>query len=314
MSECPICRKTGVQDEGAIPDADGTRWRCARCGAFEVTGVAMSAFLNKTIADFDKRRHLLSALARKAHEDGARLRIDEDLCGRVKAGQIREISVAEQLEKAMGWFAARSEYPGHRFQGNQSDDYPIAFCKDERAWNYVVRALIGGGYLELASQQLMVTPKGWEWVGDRPKAAGDRVFVAMSFADEMKDVRTAVCDAIRDAGYQPVIIDEDHYVGGVMDRVLARIRQSKFIVADFTGNRGGVYYEAGFAEGLGIKVIPTVREDHLDVKGDNHLHFDVRHINILPWTADRLDKLRDDLRERIEAIIGRGPHTTKERT
>ena len=36
-----------------------------------------------------------------------------------------------------------------------------------------------------------------------------------------------------------------------MDRIIAQIRASKFVVADFTRNRGGVYYEAGFALGLG---------------------------------------------------------------
>jgi len=33
-------------------------------------------------------------------------------------------------------------------------------------------------------------------------------------------------------------LDEDHYTGGVMERVLARIRESRFVVAEFADNRG----------------------------------------------------------------------------
>ena len=47
------------------------------------------------------------------------------------------------------------------------------------------------------------------------------------------------------------------------------------MVADFTCEkgkvRGGVYYEAGFAQGIGIPVIWTVAKDSLD-----DVHFDTR--------------------------------------
>ena len=43
-----------------------------------------------------------------------------------------------------------------------------------------------------------------------------------------------------------------------------QIRKSKFLIADFTGQRGGVYYEAGFAYGLGLPVIWTCRKDWFD--------------------------------------------------
>ena len=64
--------------------------------------------------------------------------------------------------------------------------------------------------------------------------------------------------------------------------------------------RGGVYYEAGFAEGLGIDIFWTCREESI---GD--LHFDTRQYNHIIWTnpAD----LREKLTNRIRAVIGQGP-------
>src|SRR5712672_2679134 len=34
------------------------------------------------------------------------------------------------------------------------------------------------------------------------------------------------------------------------DEIISQIRRSKFLIADFTGRRGGVYFEAGLAMGL----------------------------------------------------------------
>ena len=64
---------------------------------------------------------------------------------------------------------------------------------------------------------------------------------------------------IEDAGYEAVRIDEKEHTNKIDDEIIAEIRRSRFVVADFTqgkdGARGGVYYEAGFAHGLGIEVI-----------------------------------------------------------
>jgi hypothetical protein len=67
-------------------------------------------------------------------------------------------------------------------------------------------------------------------------------------------------------------------------------------------NRGGVYYEAGFAKGLGHEVIWTVREDHLD-----DVHFDTRQYNFLRWQTNDLPGFAKALQNRIEATIGKGP-------
>jgi nucleoside 2-deoxyribosyltransferase len=96
-----------------------------------------------------------------------------------------------------------------------------------------------------------------------------------------------------------------------MDQIVALIRDSRFVVADLTLNRGGVYYEAGFAFGLGTPVIPTCREDHLDeANTETKIHFDVRHLNVLTWNDGKLPEFRERLKTRIEAVLGRGPLLT----
>jgi nucleoside 2-deoxyribosyltransferase len=78
--------------------------------------------------------------------------------------------------------------------------------------------------------------------------------------------------------------------------IVAEIRRSGLVVADFTGNRGGVYFEAGFAMGLGIPVIWTCRDTDI-----NAVHFDTRQYNHIVWKE--AGDLREQLQRRIEATI-----------
>ncbi len=110
--------------------------------------------------------------------------------------------------------------------------------------------------------------------------------------------------AIKDAGYKPLRIDQKEHINKIDDEIIAEIRRSRFLVADFThgvdGARGGVYYEAGFAHGLNLPVIFTCREDAVE-----ELHFDTEHYNHIVWTTPA--DLREKLTNRILAVIGEGP-------
>lgn len=127
-------------------------------------------------------------------------------------------------------------------------------------------------------------------------------FCAMWFSEEVTPLWIQVIEpAIRSAGYEPMRIDSKQHNGKIDDEIIASIRGSHFVVADFTGHRGGVYYEAGFAHGLGLPVIFMCREDHV-----KQLHFDVRQYNSILWMPDELLKAQEEVKNRILATLGRG--------
>jgi nucleoside 2-deoxyribosyltransferase len=95
-------------------------------------------------------------------------------------------------------------------------------------------------------------------------------------------------------------VDKKEHANKIDDEIIAEIRRSAFLVADFTGHRGGVYFEAGFAMGLGLPVIWMCRRD--DVK---NLHFDIRQYNCIDWSDP--EELAVRLQQRIEATLGCGP-------
>jgi hypothetical protein len=130
-------------------------------------------------------------------------------------------------------------------------------------------------------------------------------FVAMSFDKRMDDAWTNGFEpAIKDAGYQARRIDKKDYIGVITDEIISEIRRSRFVVVDYTEQANGVYFEAGFALGLGLTVIPTCRKDQID-----KLHFDIRHLNTLLW--DTPEELAAGLSKRIVAVIGAGPEVRR---
>tara|TARA_R110000744_G_scaffold221860_1_gene340856 strand:- start:371 stop:1183 length:813 start_codon:yes stop_codon:yes gene_type:complete len=136
--------------------------------------------------------------------------------------------------------------------------------------------------------------------------SGDHAFVAMWFAKQMDEVfEKAVDPAVRDCGYIPFRVDRKEHNNKIDDEIIAGIRKSSFLIADFTSEpnkpRGGVYYEAGFAQGLGLPVIWTCR---LDLISD--VHFDTRQFNHITWES--VSEFRTKLTNRILATIGKGPH------
>jgi len=165
-----------------------------------------------------------------------------------------------------------------------------------------------------------ITPHGHNYLEGTSDILSNQAFVAMWFNDAVKEAyEKGIEPAIRDAGFDSMRIDGKETNNKIDDEIIAEIRKSKFVIADFTSGfikdadvsdedaikgaqqnkllaRGGVYYEAGFAQGLGIPVIWTCHADCI-----NHVHFDTRQYNHIVWKTP--DELYTKLKHRIEATI-----------
>lgn len=159
----------------------------------------------------------------------------------------------------------------------------------------------------MSSAALSITPKGYAHIAelDTHPSTSLEAFVAMWFDSSMQAAyEDGIQMGIIDAGFRSIRIDQVEHSNKIDDEIVASIRRARFLVADFTSKRdeprGGVYYEAGFAHGLGIPVIWTCRADMID-----NIHFDTRQYNHITWQTP--EELRARLKNRIEAVIGEGP-------
>lgn len=159
------------------------------------------------------------------------------------------------------------------------------------------------------TRRCTVTVAGYRRIAEQEvNPSSDQAFVAMWFDPTMDEARDkGILPAIWNTGYRPLVISEKPDVDKIDDEIIGEIRRSRFLVADFThgdkGARGGVYYEAGFALGLGLQVIRSCKKHVIE---RNELHFDVRQHHHIVW--ETADELRVGLEARIRALLPDGPH------
>ena len=86
-----------------------------------------------------------------------------------------------------------------------------------------------------------------------------------------------VCEKL---GYVCERVTEKNTATRILPEILERIRRAAFTIVDLTGLKPNVFYELGYADGAGGKVIVTAK------KG-TRLPFDVKDIPTILWRARR---------------------------
>jgi hypothetical protein len=181
-------------------------------------------------------------------------------------------------------------------------------CEDDRERREILRLLHQQELINIAGDYITLMPAGVTRLEaiQKTNANSKQAFVAMWFDSSMEEAfQSGFAKAIEGAGYRPLRIDKKEHNNKIDDEIVAEIKRSRFIVADFTSGtseggdaiaRGGVYFEAGFAMGLGIPVIWSCRKDLID-----KVHFDTRQFAHVVWETPA--DLEKSLLNRIRAVI-----------
>lgn len=180
------------------------------------------------------------------------------------------------------------------------------YFRDSEECNFYVQVLDNDGLIMSENNyngyciQFKITFKGLNKIFESLENGknSNNCFIAMSFGDGMAEIRTAIKEAINDTGFNPLLIDEIHVESEqtINDGIIANIKKSRFCVADFTQQKDGVYFEAGYAMGRGLKVIYTCNE-----KDFEETHFDTNHFPHIIYNTP--DELKKRLIDKIEAWI-----------
>jgi hypothetical protein len=116
------------------------------------------------------------------------------------------------------------------------------------------------------------------------------VFIVMSFKAEFNVIYKVYERLCKGLKLNAVRTDKTFSLEKIRPRILDGIRHSAFVIADVTEMSPNVFYEVGFAEGLGKPVIATAK---LDTK----LPFDIADTPVLFWESAK------DLRSKLQPII-----------
>jgi hypothetical protein len=295
---CAICdrppHEVKMRNSGAFY---GLVIECPQCGTYELVGPEAIARSFRCPAEIKKP---LSCAARQAFEDGHPLRIEGANAEEFARPHTRT-RVSENRERLLRVAAGRAGRPGGTAKFSPETDFTLIDCYSRDEFFWYIRWLEQQGLLsrEGSGFGVSLTMDGWERAQPLPRVGGlpGRCFVAMWFADETRAAyEGGIEPAISDAGFVAVRIDRKEHNNEIPDEIISEIRNCEFMVADFTGQRSGVYYEAGFAMGLGRKVIWSCRKNEIE-----KLHFDTNHKNHIDWQTP--EELHKRLYDRIRATI-----------
>ena len=124
----------------------------------------------------------------------------------------------------------------------------------------------------------------------RPKPSlRSSIFVVCAFGyDEIDQLyNDHFAPACGELGYTPVRVDMNEPVQTISEHIMEGITEAECVIADLTHARPSVYFEVGYAHGLGVPLLLTCRKDHYRGTNDNaRVHFDLEQYKISYWSRN----------------------------
>lgn len=344
--QCPICKVT-QDDVKLVPTQDALYYiECPDCGKYRTFG--HEHILENT--KIDDSRYLLSGAIRwhtdmllqqyHDYEDTVMIHFEDMDAFRVN----RDIkwmklpkTITERREVLFRWIGRKVSVNGVPMLGIQLPLRSrliknICFTSEDKEAERLITQLTREGMIECTTTSIrdpfVYIALTYDGCRELEKIAEVRsesktAFIAMKFLDRYNNLKESLIDAIEGAGYEPVRIDE--YIKAKPDskatidaRIISEIKTSRFMIADFTDdNAENVYYEAGYAYGLGIPVISCCRKDRITDK-EKGLPFDRRNYHHHEWEdsfdSKAWEKFAESIKHAIiaEPGVGKGPKQKKQ--
>ena len=303
--KCPLCNFQCKID--CNNPSDLNKWftiNCSICGIYKLEDGAIS-ILNKR-KDY---LYIISGVTRKYFEHSTFLIISKSILSDDSKFQAEFLSktpksVSEKASLLLQYIARKSKHPGDEIIVNSLIDYPICFCKNHQELTFYIKHLIQIEFISQKSEtnanyHLFITASGWQEIDNLTKRNHEskQAFIAMWFDESMDEIFTnGILSLEEETGFKMLRIDQKHFNDKICDHIIAEIKQSRFMIADCTKTSPAVFFEAGYAMGMGLPVIFTCKE------GTNIKEcFDTDHYNHIVWKD--AEDLKNKLKDRILATI-----------
>ncbi len=282
-----------------------TRYECPRCGTYEMTGSLVALFMKGTAKGSPALSYGIRRLC------GLKNRTVPKLTTHLWESLVQNVSLPspdEQAANILFLVSDHTEAVGDRITVHAPPHQALVGCATTESVGYLVGELVNSGLLHgkvypRSGGDVGLTLKGWDSVRQLRNStfrSSKRAFMAMPFGDEELDnvVHSTFKPAVLRAGFDLRRLDDEPEAGLIDDRLRVEIRRSRFLIADLSHGNRGAYWEAGFAEGVGLPVIYTCRRDVF-----NDIHFDTSHQLTVIWEPANLDKAGDELTVIIRATL-----------
>jgi hypothetical protein len=130
------------------------------------------------------------------------------------------------------------------------------------------------------------------------------VFVVMPFSgDGMNESFSAIKDECKKLKLRAKRVDENVGAGFVIKEITRLIEKAEFIIVELTYERPNVYYELGYAHGVGNESLDIL----LIAKEGTILHFDIAPLRVMMYSST--DELRSIVSVKLKKMIKKTRYT-----
>lgn len=311
--DCPICGGDTALVSNTSDSGNITHVSCEYCGSFSIAKMASMHVCQQE----QNARIRLAAWIRARNRENQIPSITDEVI--VQVASWSDASISDRADQLLQEIAFECSHLGDQIRIDKPRYEAVSQAMAGKELEYLSELNREQGYLKIFTRPVKekrdgtthlgdapfaeITPKGYAHLNEikRKPKSGKIVFVAMSFDKGMAEAWSdGLQKGILDAGYQPRRVDSEEHNNKIDDEIIALINSCAFVVSDFTGHRGGVYFEAGYALGKGLPVVWTCKKNDMD-----DLHFDTRQYNFISWSDT--EDLAKRLKNRILGTIGPGP-------
>ncbi|MDR4504906.1 MAG: nucleoside 2-deoxyribosyltransferase [Candidatus Scalindua sp.] len=304
---CPFC---GIEAQiYKNPDTLETTYSNCLCGKFTIERRALDDKEFLKILTTDEKKILFSGFLRNNQS----ITLTSEFIGK-ELPQILEycqtIPLSEKISKIKSYLYQKTSSIGKSLVVEYRNLYTLFYLKNYseliKLLTYLQETKIlqkrdHGKIGDDSNECVMLTVEGFSEIESalRNNIQSKKVFIACDFkTDFQDDLVNTIKAACASCGFEANLVSDERHNNDISHKIISDIKQSKFIIADFTDQNNGVYFEAGFAMGESKEVIRLIKKDQL-----KELHFDIRQFNHITWEMDKWEELKEDLINQIKATI-----------
>ncbi len=308
---CPLCScEASINPQG---HDEGHDIRCKVCGNNEISIDDLGIFNS-----YDERSKSSIVYQLSQHKRQEKRTVNKDLIEQLKDNRLP--NYAEQINNLIRIIGDYSEYPGADVGFSEREIAIRIGCMSgtsiQRNINYIHEEVYRRELLRSTPQKdstmsqfsYELSAKGWELYESLKRSDKDstRIFLARQYNEPTLDTfyKEIKAKVEEKTGLELFILDNVLKAGLIDNQLRDEIRKSKIVLADLTKRNPGAYWEAGYAEGLGISVIYLCEESEFE---EQKTHFDVNHHTTIIWNPNDPmragDKLISTIKLTLEGLI-----------
>lgn len=300
MSICKICQQDSVHRHGYKVEEKSELIDCSYCGKYyELDSAESGSFETDTYVDKSNFYKVSSWIQEQNNEFNMNPNIDNEKFKELL--NMRDKKIQEKFDLMM---VHLNEYKNQQIPQKA---HVQCWTRDSNEFHKLFTRAIdnklinGNTYIGLEVSFSDFTFDGLQYVEslDEPNRSSKNIFIAFNFEEGLSKIfNTHVKEVIEELGFNYTIVSQDTttHNKAISDEIIAKLKSSRIVIADFTNHRNSVYFEAGFAMGMKIPIIWTCQEGHED-----DLSFDTRQYPHLVWKDGR--DLKRQVSDRIQVII-----------